>query len=286
MKYKKFRDLKIDITKVPFTKFSIKEILNYMPAGNDVIEIKTKNNQNYIIKIERSKMADFLSEFKNINYVKESKYDKLPSIVEFYNKQGIKCLVEEKVKGKRLSEIINSKNKDKYLYKMGYELAIIHNINCKCELSIAKQRVINQMPYDNLYCKFDGKTDKYLNYLKKYDYKKNMDTFIHGDYHYGNILWYNGKVASVLDWEYSGKGHKEQDIAWALCLRPQQKFLNSLEDIKIFLDGYKKLGEYDSKKLKWCLINGYLHFYLMNKDINYKQKIIKLMEIIINVETI
>ena len=38
------------------------------------------------------------------------------------------------------------------------------------------------------------------------------------------------------------------------------------KDITDFLKGYKKIGTYNQNKLKWCLINGSMHFYLMNKN--------------------
>ena len=78
-------------------------------------------------------------------------------------------------------------------------------------------------------------------------------------------------------------GHKEQDIAWALIMRPNQKFLNSIEDILLFLNGYNVNGTYDEKKLKWCLINGYLHFYLMNKNDDYRKAIRELLEKILKI---
>ncbi len=45
----------------------------------------------------------------------------------------------------------------------------------------------------------------------------------------------NEKISGVLDFEYSGKGFKEQDIAWALVLRPDQTFMDQYEDLKSFL---------------------------------------------------
>ena len=90
-------------------------------------------------------------------------------------------------------------------------------------------------------------------------------------------------ISGIIDFEYSGKGFKEQDIAWALILRPSQKFMNNYKDIKYFLEGYKKIGNYDEKSLQWCLINGYCHFYLMNiQNTSDKKEIKKLLNIIIN----
>lgn len=275
MKYKKFRELNVDVFKINFKNFKIKEILNYMPAGNDVIEVLTTNNKNYFVKIERSKVADFLTEFENINLLKD-KYNKVPKIIEFINEDNLKCLVEEKINGKRLSEIINEKNKENYIYKLGKELAIIHKLKYNVKKT-AKQRIINELPKEENY-EFDMDIKPYIKYLEENDYKKEFNTFIHGDFHYGNILWESGEISGVLDWEYSGIGQKEQDIAWALIYRPGQKFMKSIKDIRIFLNGYLEENNYDIDKLKWCLINGLCHFYLMNKDLKYKSEVLKILE--------
>jgi len=285
MKYHKFRELNVDIFKLPFKNIKVSKILNYMPAGNDVLEINTDNKGICILKVERSKVSDFFAEFRHISYLASIKYDKVPKIIEFYDDGKTKCIVENKIKGKRLSEVVNENNKSKYLFKMGEELSKIHSLstgNC----TIGKQRVINDVPYDNLYCKFDKKIMKYIDFLNKNNYNKEMDTFIHGDFHYGNILWFKGNINAVLDWEYSGVGHKEQDIAWAIVLRPGQCFLDNIDDIKEFLKGYETNGNYDFNRIKWCYINACAHFYLMNKEESYKDKLISLMNIFINKDKI
>lgn len=38
------------------------------------------------------------------------------------------------------------------------------------------------------------------------------------------------------------------------------------KDWNAFLEGYKSIGKYNKDKLRWCLINCMLHFYLMNKN--------------------
>lgn len=283
MKYKKFRDLNVNVFDIKFKKFKIDKVLNYMPAGNDVIEVLTEDKKNYFLKIERSKVADFKAEHTNIKKLEKLKYDKVPNIIEFINNNKIRCLVLEKIKGNRLNNIINDKNKNYYLYNLGKELAMIHSIN-PSSFNISKQRVINDTPYDGLYSELDEISNIYIKYLKENSYEKDFDTFIHGDFHYANILWFNRKTSGVLDWEYSGKGHKEQDIAWSLVLRPGQRFLNNTKDIKEFLKGYNEIGYYDNKKLKWCLINGYLHFYLMNDNQEYKKTLLKLMDEVLEIE--
>lgn len=95
-------------------------------------------------------------------------------------------------------------------------------------------------------------------------------------------MWQNRQIIGVVDFEYSGLGFKEQDIAWACILRPNQKFMNNIIDIKEFLKGYLNNGTFNSKSLKWCLINGYLHFYLMNEsNKEYRQELLNMIDTII-----
>lgn len=288
MKYKKFRELVFDPYCIKFKKIKIKKILNYMPAGNDVIECTCNIdglNKIVFVKIERSRMADFASEVFNLKKLqKYDLYTKIPKLLEYGFINEKRYIVLSKINGKRLSEILISNDKDKrkkYLMRYGSELAKIHNIDSSYFLP-AKQRIINDAPNGKDYNNIDNYISKLLKFLNAKKPNFNKKTFIHGDFHYANILWKSGKISGVLDYEYSGKGFKEQDIAWSLVLRPGQRFLDCYEDIKFFLDGYKKYNNYDSCKLKWCLINAYCHFYLMNIDnLEYINKIKKLISIII-----
>ena len=290
MKYKKYRDLLIDPFKINFKTFELIKILNYMPAGNDVIECLARFNNNekiVFIKIERSKMACFETEVSNIKKLKDNNlYSLMPNVLEYGTIDNKRYIVLSKIEGRRLSEIItnnNNENKRKrYLIKYGMELSLIHKINCSY-FKEAKQRIINDIPNSKDYKIEDSFIIKCINYLAKERPLLKKDTFIHGDFHYANILWKNKKINGVLDFEYSGKGVKEQDIAWSVVLRPGQKFLDNINDINYFLKGYKLNGNYDEKILKWCLINAFCHFYLMNiKNKEYINKIKKLIKIILN----
>ncbi len=279
MIYEKWRDLIIDPFTIDFKNLKLKEIISYPPAGNDVIEaICLINNQeeNVFIKIERSKFAFFQVEAKHLQILNDNYYQNIPKIIELIKFNDKDVLVLSKIKGQRLSDILNNQDnlqdKDDYLYKYGQELAKIHNIPIN-KFNDAVQRKVNDYPQ---------KEDEYLDdfikpnikWLKNNKPEINFETFIHGDFHYANILWDNKKINGVLDFELSGKGFKEQDIAWSLILRSTQKFMDNEHDINKFLEGYKSIGNYDYKKFKWCLINGYCHFYLMNmNNEEYKIKI-------------
>ena len=277
----KWRDLIIDPLDIEFKNIKIKEIISYPHAGNDVLEcigIYKNKETNFIVKLERSKMANFTNEARILKELKNKL--PVPSIYEFGEYNGYKYIVLNKEEGKKLSELHNEgANVNRYLYNLGLELAKIHNLN-NITTDIAMQRPINDIPKESDKIKFDKYEKEVIDYLEKSKPNIKHDTFIHGDFHYANVLWENEKLSAILDFEYSGMGFKEQDIAWSLILRPGQKFLNTIEEIEDFLKGYKKLGNYDDKKLNWCLINGYLHFYLMNKQGTNKDYLEKLKDLI------
>ena len=280
---KKFRETVFDPLKLTFDNIKITKITGYMPAGNDVVEAVLDDGSYVYIKMERSKVACFDVEYNNIKLLREKKlYNLIPEIIEYKRYDNKDIIVLKKIEGKKLSSIfknIKSKSiKHKYLYKYGLELARIHKID-KSGFPKAKQRVINEIPNKETYQDFDDNIKPYISYLEKYDFNKTYDTFIHGDFHYGNILWRYGRINGIIDYEYSGKGLKEQDIAWSIILRPGQKFMDNIDDVNVFLAGYKNIGRFDINKLRWCLINGYVHFYLMNQNNEeYKNNILKLLK--------
>lgn len=260
----------------------LKKIISYPPAGNDVVEaiagIKNKE-ENVYIKFEKSKMANFETEYKHLKLL--SDINIFPKVIEFGSVNDKKYIILEKIEGNRLSDIFKQDRKDKetYLKEYGKTLSQIHNIQNR-EFDKAFQRPINEVPknYKN-YDKFSGKIIKYLEENK---IEKDNKTFIHGDFHYANVLFKNQKVNGIIDLEYSGLGFKEQDIAWALILRPGQKFIDNIYDINLFLEGYRSKSDFEYDKFKWCYINGSIHFYLMNyENEEYKQKIRNLIEKII-----
>ncbi|MCI9585424.1 MAG: aminoglycoside phosphotransferase family protein [Bacilli bacterium] len=267
----KWRESLIDIKEIDFKNIQFEKIISYPPAGNDVFEcIGKKDNKkiNFIIKSERGKFANFENEIKVLPKLK--KLLPIPSIIEYGKLDNYTYIVLSKIEGEKLSDIfkendISDIERNDYLFKYGCELANIHNI--KIEWTIARQRPINTYPSKEEYQNLTDWENSIIDYLKETKPKQlNYDTFIHGDFHYGNILWENNNISGILDWEYSGIGLKEQDIAWSVILRPGQQFMNTKEDITSFLKGYSSNQTYNKQVLKWCLLNGSMHFYLMNKN--------------------
>lgn len=283
--YLKWRNVEIEPDIIKYKKIKLIKVLKYLPAGNDVFECLCFYKKRYcklIIKIERSKMADFESEIYIINILKRLfNIRKVPNIIETGIVNNKKYIVLSKIKGKKLSELFKgdkeSNYKYDYLFKYGEELSKVHLLNIpNCKIS--KKRIINDIPSESNY-KFDDDIKKYISYLENNKFKKDDNTFIHGDFHYANVLWLNEKVNGIIDFEYSGMGFKEQDIAWACTLRPDQSFMDNVNDIKVFLEGYRQNNIFDYEKFKWCYINASCHFYLMNINNKlYCDKILNLLK--------
>lgn len=282
MIYKKYRELTIDLFSIQYRNIKLKKIISYPPAGNDVVEaiadIKNKE-ENVYIKFERSKMANFETEYKHLKLLDDINI--FPKVIEFGSINGKNYIILEKIEGDRLSDIFKQDKKDKniYLKEYGKTLSQIHNIQNR-GFDKAFQRPINEVPKN--YKNSDEFSEKIIKYLEENKIEKDNKTFIHGDFHYANVLFKNKKVNGIIDLEYSGLGFKEQDIAWALIFRPGQKFMDDIDDINLFLDGYRSESNFEYDKFKWCYINGSIHFYLMNyENEEYKQKIRNLIEKII-----
>ncbi len=278
----KWRESKIDLSKLNLKTIREYKVISYPPAGNDVFDcIGTLNSGesiNFVLKSERGTFANFDNEIKVLQAIKKFP---VPKVIETGKIDNFTYIVMNKMDGEKLSGLFEeNKNVDrtKYLFLYGQELAKIHKI--KLDWSIAKQRDINDIPKSSVYKNLDNWENEIIRYLEETMPKIIMDTFIHGDFHYGNILWKNNKISAILDWEYSGIGFKEQDIAWALILRPGQEFMDNVSDYNCFLNGYNSVNDFDYIKLKWCLINGLLHFYLMNKNKNDDKYLLKLQNLI------
>lgn len=278
----KWRESKIDLSKLHLKQINQYKIISYPPAGNDVFEcvgtLKSGEKINFIIKSERGAFANFDNEIKVLNKITSFP---IPKVIETGKINNLRYIVMNKLDGEKLSDIFKENkdtNKSKYLFLYGKALGQIHNLNLKWDK--ARQRDVNDVPNTQLYKDLGTWESEIIKYLK--DTKPNivMDTFIHGDFHYGNILWEDYKISAILDWEYSGLGFKEQDIAWALILRPEQQFMDKLEDYKSFLKGYSSVNTFDRSKLRWCLVNGLMHFYLMNQNNKNKIYLTKLKTLI------
>ena len=77
---------------------------------------------------------------------------------------------------------------------------------------------------------------------------RNPVGLLHGDYWPGNILWNNGKIAAVIDWEDSALGDPLSDVA---CARLDLLWAFGTDAMQAFTERYQQLTAYDFTDLAY-----------------------------------
>ena len=253
---KKWRDT-CDLFALNFHTFHPIEILGYPHAGNDVFHVKGTYEGKEItayVKVARQEGAGIENE---VLLLKQLDLPYIPKILDA-DFQGTPFVVTSEMPGQRLSVILGD-NKDgaalSYMEEYGKTLGYIHTL--KPNAVPVSDRKFFHSPTDEVLEKLD------IAFLKPYFVNMPSDktlVFIHGDFHYANILWEDHHISAVLDFELSGYGDRDFDIAWALILRPGQKFLKTQEEQQQFLKGYCKYGCYNAHTVQYYMAQIYAHF--------------------------
>lgn len=274
----------MDPFSLKFNNFKLKEILGYPHAGNDVFYVSGIGREGdeikAFLKVERQETADIERE---VLIIKELDFSILPSIID-YSFQTPKYILTKEAEGNRLSYVLgNNENMEslKYMGKYGELLAKIHNVqNAKLELTPAKTRDV-VLPYEFY---VDNELEYIVQYLQE---TKIEDTkcFIHGDCHYANILWKDYKVSCLLDYELSGFGSREYDLAWALVLRPGQKFLKTEKEREVFLKSYSRYHKFSKVAFDYYMVLFGVFFFKISslkQNQGYRNSIINMINDIIS----
>lgn len=253
-----------DLFSLNYRAFRPTEILGYPHAGNDVFHVKGIYKEKEVtayIKVARQKGAAIQNEAAileqlNLPYV--------PEIIDF-DFDTVSFLVTLEMPGKRLSVILGD-NTDMaslaYMGEYGETLGRIHSIKAILAYPVADRKFFHAPSREEL-----GTLG--LTSLAEFFEKKPENTvtvFCHGDFHYANILWENGQVSCILDFELAGYGNRDFDIAWAMALRPGQKFFKTEAEQQLFLNGYAKYGQYDIHAVKYYMAQIYVHFLKFSGD--------------------
>ncbi len=259
----KWRDT-IDPWKLPLRFFKLTDILGYPHAGNDVFHVKGlfkgAETEAYI-KVARQSGADLANEFSAITQLH---HPLAPDILEF-DEQEHSFLVTAAKHGERLSIILASDSNASslhYLHEYGKTLAQLHSIHG--DFTDVKDRKFFHIPNRQYFKKYhlcfvhDFLTENRPQSISK--------CFCHGDFHYANILWQKERISAILDFELSGIGNREFDIAWALIVRPGQTFLKTDEEIALFLKGYHSANACNWKYVQYYMVLIYAHFYQIGAD--------------------
>ena len=249
----------IDPFKLKFNNFELLEVLGYPHAGNDVFYARGlyKENEVFVfIKVNRQNGADVKNEVETLNKIN---LDNTPIVIDYDDEMTYRVSIA--LPGERLSVIskqISNNELLNYLKTYGETLAKIHLING--EFNHVKDRKFFHIPSKEYFEKQNIDIEVY-NYLVSSKPKEINYCFVHGDFHYANVLWENKKISGLLDFELSGYGNKEFDIAWAITVRPSQEFLKEQQEFESFISGYKKVGECNVEYVKYYMVLIYAWFY-------------------------
>lgn len=254
----------IDPFELPYKNFVLEEVLGYPHAGNDVFHVRGRYQQKTVeafVKVARQRGADIKREVETITKLE---WPNIPEIIDHDEKKE-RFVVSLAKEGERLSAILGH-NADmaslEYMYEYGQTLAVLHSV-CGYFPDV-KDRTYFHMPTPERLQKQN------LNFVYEYlTGQQPMEVnrcFCHGDFHYANILWKDKHISAILDFELSGIGNKEFDIAWALILRPGQQFLKSREEIGLFLDGYFSKGSCNLGYVKYYMVLIYTYFFEFGAD--------------------
>ncbi len=254
-----------------FTNFKLNEILGYPHAGNDVFHVKGVSNGKEIfafIKVARRKDADLINE---VNILNQLDIPFFPRVID-YDRENGSYSVTEALPGMRLSAIIENESEAaavSYMEKYGEALGRLHKL--KINASAQSDRKFRHRPPNEVLEKTN------LMFMGEFFDRKPAPgeaVFCHGDFHYANVLWKDHGISAILDFELAGYGDRDFDIAWALFLRPGQKFLKTSEEQETFIKGYKRHGNCNIDAVKYYMAQCYVYFmYFCEDDEDYCQYI-------------
>lgn len=137
----------------------------------------------------------------------------------------------------------------------------MHSLTISCTL--VRQRRFFDLP-ERLHFQTLGLNDA-EEFLYSYGPDGQSESFVHGDFHYANLLWKGKTVSAVLDYELSGWGVQEFDMAWAVFLRLGQKFLASMEEVERFLQGYSVGQNFFCRAFWFYYVLVGVHFYALGE---------------------
>lgn len=240
-----------------YQHFHPTEILGYPHARNDVFHARGIYNGEEItayIKAARHKDSAIENEVSVLSQLDDSIF---PTVLDADFANGGFSVTTD-LPGLRLSHIVGA-NEDmaslSYMEAYGEALGKLHGL--KPTASQQADRKFHHPPSHDMLENLN------LAHLEKFfsNAPSNTETvFCHGDFHYANVLWEDRHIRAILDFELSGYGNRDMDIAWAIFLRPGQRFLKTEEERKKFLDGYRKFGTYDEDAVRYYTAQFYVWF--------------------------
>lgn len=251
----KWRDT-CDLFALPFHAFRPTEILGYPHAGNDVFQVKGIYQGKEIAAYVKAARQAGTAVRNETAILRQLDLSCIPRVIDA-DFGDLPFVVTEEIPGRRLSVILGESNGGalSYMEEYGEMLGYIHTL--KPDAEPVSDRKFFHIPPDEILKKTE------MSFLRTYFADRPVGgttVFCHGDFHYANILWQEHHISGVLDFELSGYGDRDFDIAWALILRPGQKFLKTWEERERFLKGYCRYGVYNAHAVRYYMAQIYVWF--------------------------
>ncbi len=246
-----------------YNNFQLHEVLGYPHAGNDVFHVRGMaggRETTAYVKVARQKGAAIDNEVNILTQLNSPVY---PKVIDYDHAHGLFSVTAD-MPGLRLSTIVGENEgmaSLSYMEEYGEALGRLHKLNLSAKPQA--DRKFYHCPTEEL-LKKQG-----LSFLAGFFERKPMHgetVFCHGDFHYANLLWKNHHISAIIDFELAGYGNRDFDIAWALFLRPGQKFLKTNEELELFLKGYQKHGDCNAEAVKYYMAQCYVHFLCLCGD--------------------
>ncbi|MBG0786580.1 MAG: aminoglycoside phosphotransferase family protein, partial [Anaerolineaceae bacterium] len=177
----------IDPFSLSYKRFNLSQVLGYPHAGNDVFYVAGAVEGQSVrgfLKVERQTGANISNE---IQIIRQLPFPTVPKILD-YSLDHPSFIVTEELPGERLSVILGeNQNKQSlnFLYTYGKALARFHQLTIDCD-PVADRRVFHPLP-EAFYQ--DNNLLEIHNYLINHPPTNDERCFVHGDFHYANILW-------------------------------------------------------------------------------------------------
>ena len=233
------------------------EVLGYPYAGNDVFHMRgiwEGREVTAYVKAARQKEAAIANEVAVLRQLRDGC---CPTVIDFDVAER-PFSVTLAMPGERLSTVVGE-NKDlislEYMEVYGAALAKLHRLTIPAR-PVRDRRFFHAPP------------DELLKKLGLMDLKERLlrppgnpvTCFCHGDFHYANVLWEGHRISGILDFELAGYGDRDFDIAWAVFLRPGQRFLQTEAELEAFLRGYESVGCCDRERVRFYMARCYIWF--------------------------
>lgn len=248
----------VDPFQLPYRRFRLTEVLGYPHAGNDVFHVRGVAEGRAVeayVKAARRPEVDFRRE---VALLQALELPHLPRLLD-WDEEGFRWTVTEALPGERLSVIVGDSGAAAslpYLAEYGEMQARWHAL--PGAYPAMPHRLFMDVPGEE-HARRCG-CEAARAWLLAHPPGEGQQCFCHGDFHYANVLWQDGRLSAVLDLELAGLGDREYDLAWAIFRRPGQRFMTTEDEVQRYLAGYCRRGTFDELRLKYFLVNDYAWF--------------------------